>query len=57
MYGKRLSVMQKGMNNTQDRSGSDFNKKKNNGHERRKCEQKIETESAEVIFEQHVSAL
>ena len=43
MYGKRLSVMQKKKMDTQDRSGSDFNKKKNNnGHERHKREQQIE---------------
>jgi len=44
MYGKILNVMQKKrMNNTQDRSSSDFNKEKNNsGHERHKREQQIE---------------
>ena len=55
MYGKKLSVYAKRMN-TQDRSGSDFNKK-NNGHERHKHEQLIEQNQQRVIFEQHVFAL
>lgn len=43
MYGKRLKIecYAKRMN-TQDRSGSDSNQEKNNGHKRQKREQLIE---------------